>query len=47
MSWRDAYNSLLNSARITTSIGMLIAGAMVFNYVITIENIPEGAGRHA
>lgn len=41
MSWRDAYNSLLSSARITTSIGMLIAGAMVFNYVITVENIPK------
>ena len=41
MTWRDAYTSLLSSARITTSIGMLIAGAMVFNYVITIENIPK------
>ena len=41
MRWRDAYASLLSSARITTSIGMLIAGAMVFNYVITIENIPK------
>jgi C4-dicarboxylate transporter DctM subunit len=41
MGWRDAYASLLNSARITTSIGMLIAGAMVFNYVITVENIPK------
>jgi TRAP-type C4-dicarboxylate transport system permease large subunit len=26
----------------TASIGMLIAGALVFNYVITVENIPEG-----
>ena len=41
MSWGDAYTSLLSSARVTTSIGMLIAGAMVFNYVITIENIPR------
>lgn len=41
MGWRDAYDSLLSSARITTSIGMLIAGAMVFNYVITVENIPK------
>jgi tripartite ATP-independent transporter DctM subunit len=41
MGWRDAYNSLLTSARVTTSIGMLIAGAMVFNYVITAENIPK------
>ncbi len=35
------YNSLLSSARTTVSIGMLIAGAMAFNYVITVENIPK------
>ena len=51
IGWRDVYGSLLNSARITISIGMLIAGALVFNYVVTAENIPktlsvvpEGAG---
>ena len=38
---RDVYRSLLASARITISIGMLIAGALVFNYVITVENIPK------
>jgi C4-dicarboxylate transporter, DctM subunit len=38
---RDIYRSLLNSARITIAIGMLIAGALVFNYVITVENIPK------
>jgi C4-dicarboxylate transporter, DctM subunit len=32
---------LKTSARITISIGMLIAGALVFNYVITVENIPK------
>ena len=36
----DAYRSFLTSARSTASIGMLIAGALVFNYVITVENIP-------
>jgi C4-dicarboxylate transporter DctM subunit len=40
MSWRDVYDSLLSSARMSISIGMLIAGALVFNYVITSENIP-------
>ncbi|HSA68110.1 MAG TPA: TRAP transporter large permease [Burkholderiales bacterium] len=39
--WRDFHGSLLTSARTTISIGMLIAGALVFNYVITIENIPK------
>jgi C4-dicarboxylate transporter, DctM subunit len=42
MGLRDAYRALLSSARVTASIGMLIAGAMVFNYVITVENIPKG-----
>jgi tripartite ATP-independent transporter DctM subunit len=37
----DVYDSLLRSARTTISIGMLIAGALVFNYVITIENVPR------
>ena len=41
IGWHDIYNSLLTSARITISIGMLIAGALVFNYVITVENIPK------
>ena len=41
MGWRDVYASLRTSARITISIGMLIAGALVFNYVITVENIPR------
>ena len=41
IGWRDVYDSLTTSARITISIGMLIAGAMVFNYVITVENIPK------
>ena len=39
--WGDVYVSLMKSARITISIGMLIAGALVFNYVITVENIPR------
>jgi tripartite ATP-independent transporter DctM subunit len=41
IGWADVYRSLVTSARITVSIGMLIAGALVFNYVITAENIPK------
>ena len=40
VSFADFYRSLLASARTTASIGMLIAGALVFNYVVTVENIP-------
>ncbi len=41
VSWSDFYRSIAISARTTSSIGMLIAGALVFNYVVTVENIPE------
>jgi tripartite ATP-independent transporter DctM subunit len=44
VGWGDIYKSLLGSARITISIGMLIAGALVFNYVVTVENIPKTVG---
>jgi len=40
IGWRDLYDALLTSARTSISIGMLIAGALVFNFVITAENIP-------
>ena len=40
MTWRQLYDVLLSSAKATTSVGMLIAGALVFNYVVTIEKIP-------
>jgi len=38
---RDLYASILVGARTSASIGMLIAGALVFNYVVTVENIPN------
>ena len=41
ISLREFYGSLAASAKSTASIGMLIAGALVFNYVVTIENIPD------
>jgi C4-dicarboxylate transporter DctM subunit len=41
VSFADFYRSILSSARTTASIGMLIAGALVFNYVVTVENIPH------
>jgi C4-dicarboxylate transporter, DctM subunit len=42
VTWRSFYTSLAISARTSVSIGMLIAGSLVFNYVVTVENIPEG-----
>ncbi len=45
VTWRQLYAAILTSGKATTSIGMLIAGAMVFNYVVTIENIPTALAR--
>ena len=45
LTWRMFYDTLLASGKATTSIGMLIAGAMIFNYVVTIENIPASLAR--
>jgi C4-dicarboxylate transporter, DctM subunit len=41
LTLRQTYDAFLASARSTASIGMLIAGGLVFNYVVTIENIPD------
>lgn len=41
ISLKSFYGSVLHSARSSASIGMLIAGALVFNYVVTAENIPQ------
>jgi len=45
MSWRQLYGVLLASAKSTTSVGMLIAGALVFNYVVTVENVPASVAQ--
>ncbi|HTR58818.1 MAG TPA: TRAP transporter large permease [Casimicrobiaceae bacterium] len=45
MTFRQLYEVLLSSAKATTSVGMLIAGALVFNYVVTIENIPASVAQ--
>jgi len=41
ISVRQTYEAVLSSSRATASISMLIAGALVFNYVVTIEQIPN------
>ena len=38
---KGMYRSLLNSGRQMASVGLLIAGALVFNYVVTKENVPK------
>jgi C4-dicarboxylate transporter, DctM subunit len=38
---RGMYTALLSSGRQMASVGLLIAGALVFNYVVTREDIPK------
>lgn len=38
---RGLYTSLLNSGRQMASVGLLIAGALVFNYVVAKEEVPK------
>jgi C4-dicarboxylate transporter, DctM subunit len=45
VTWKQLYEALLASGKATTSIGMLIAGALVFNYVVTVENVPNALAR--
>ena len=41
ISLRQTYECLLSSARSTAAVGMMIAGALVFNYVVTREDLPN------
>jgi tripartite ATP-independent transporter DctM subunit len=41
LTLRQTIAAIRDSARSTAAIGMLIAGALAFNYVITSENIPN------
>lgn len=41
VGFADLYGALMRSMRVSASIGMLIAGALVLNYIVTIENIPD------
>lgn len=41
LTLRQTWSAVVESARATTAIGMLIAGALALNYVITSENVPN------
>jgi tripartite ATP-independent transporter DctM subunit len=45
VTWKQLYDAILTSGKASTSIGMLIAGALIFNYVVTIENVPNSLAR--
>lgn len=41
VSLKQAYDTVRRSARSTASVGFLIAGALAFNYVVTVEQVPN------
>lgn len=40
LSWKNLYSIILESARSTAVVGMIITSALVFNYLVASENIP-------
>jgi TRAP-type transport system large permease protein len=40
LTWRGLYDVLLDSTRSSASVGLLIGGALIFNYIVASENIP-------
>ena len=40
LSWRGLYAILSESARSSASVGLVIGGALIFNYIVASENIP-------
>src|SRR5213080_2201 len=45
VTWKQLYAAILTSGKASTSVGMLIAGALVFNYVVTVENVPKSLAK--
>ena len=41
LSWSELYQVFLASARSSASVGLVIGGALIFNYIVASENIPE------
>jgi tripartite ATP-independent transporter DctM subunit len=40
VSWKNLYAILSESARSSAAIGLVIGGALIFNYIVASENIP-------
>ncbi len=40
VSWKELYSVVSVSARASASVGLLIGGALIFNYIVASENIP-------
>jgi tripartite ATP-independent transporter DctM subunit len=45
LSWKEAFRVLLDSSKATSAVALLIAGALIFNYIVASERLPEQIGR--
>lgn len=41
LSWQSLYSILVSSARSSAAVGLVIGGALILNYVVASENIPN------
>ena len=41
LSWRGMYGIMSDSARSSATVGLVIGGALIFNYIVASENIPN------
>ncbi|MFK8083060.1 MAG: TRAP transporter large permease [Granulosicoccus sp.] len=41
LSWSSLYRVLSDSARSSAAVGLVIGGALIFNYIVASENIPN------
>jgi tripartite ATP-independent transporter DctM subunit len=41
LSWKEAFKVLVDSSKATSSVALLIAGALIFNYIVASERLPE------
>jgi len=41
LSWRSIYGIMSDSARSSATVGLVIGGALIFNYIVASENIPN------
>ena len=41
VTWNSLYNVFSESARSSASVGLVIGSALIFNYIVAIENVPN------
>lgn len=45
LSWKQSFEVLVESSKATSVVALLIAGAMIFNYIVASERLPDQVAR--